>query len=208
MEDKQLTPQESMQLITEMISRTRDRYIGDGNIMLMWGYLTVGVSALVWILLALTNNPAWNYMWFIIWVVGGTLTPVMARRQYAGRGVKNYSDGITSQIWSAVGIAGIVMTGICIGFQLIGGVCCWKAMFVYALVIVPFAEIAQGIILREPSLTGGGVWGMLAGIVVLCCISGAIVLRADWFMPLYMAAFAGMMIVPGHILNHKCRRAR
>ncbi len=38
MEEKRLTEQESINIITTMISRTKDRYIGDGNIMLLWGW--------------------------------------------------------------------------------------------------------------------------------------------------------------------------
>lgn len=41
MEDKKISERESLELITAMIRRTKERYIGDGNIMLMWGYLTV-----------------------------------------------------------------------------------------------------------------------------------------------------------------------
>ena len=55
MEEKKMTEKESLELITTMIQRTRERYVGDGNIMLMWGYLTVAVTALVWILLATTG---------------------------------------------------------------------------------------------------------------------------------------------------------
>lgn len=51
MEKKKLTHQESIDIIAEMIFRTKERYIGDGNIMLMWGYLTVAVTILVWVLL-------------------------------------------------------------------------------------------------------------------------------------------------------------
>ena len=39
MEERKLTEKESLEVITTMIARTRERYIGDGNIMLMWGYL-------------------------------------------------------------------------------------------------------------------------------------------------------------------------
>ena len=45
MEERKLTEKESLEVITTMIARTRERYIGDGNIMLMWGYLTVAVVA-------------------------------------------------------------------------------------------------------------------------------------------------------------------
>ena len=138
MEERKITQQESISIITEMISRTKDRYIGDGNIMLMWGYLTVTVTALVWVLLAATNHPAWNWLWFLIWIIGGTATPIMARKQQTERGVKSYSDRVTSQIWSVVGAMAIVATAMCLGFLLIGGKDSWSMMFAYALVIVPF----------------------------------------------------------------------
>lgn len=49
MEDKKLTEKESLEVITSMIALTKQRYIGDGRILLLFGYLTVAVSALIWI---------------------------------------------------------------------------------------------------------------------------------------------------------------
>lgn len=203
MEEKKITEQESISIITEMISRTKERYIGNGNIMLMWGYLTVTVTILVWALLAATHNQAWNWLWFLIWIIGGTATPIMARKEQAENGVKNYSDRITSQIWSVVGAMAIVATAMCLGFLLIGGKDCWLMMFAYALIIVPFGVIVQGVILKENSLKTGGIIGMVIGIFTVCCIAGRVTLYADWYLPLFMAAFIAMFIIPGHIINHK-----
>lgn len=50
MEEQKLTEQESILLITEMISRTKRRKLDNGNIMLLWGYLSVAVATLVWVL--------------------------------------------------------------------------------------------------------------------------------------------------------------
>ncbi len=41
MEDKKLTEKESLELIASMIARTKARYLGSGNILLMWGYIVV-----------------------------------------------------------------------------------------------------------------------------------------------------------------------
>lgn len=60
--------------------------------------------------------------------------------------------------------------------------------------------------LDEKALMTGGALGVLAGIFTLCCIAGRVPLGADWFMPVFIAAFACMMIIPGHILNHKASR--
>ena len=79
-------------------------------------------------------------------------------------------------------------------------------MLMFALIIVPFAEIAQGIILKEKCLVAGGAVGLAAGIVTACCIAGGIELYLSWFMPMFIVAFMSMMIIPGHILNRKAKQ--
>lgn len=56
MDERKLTEKESLEVITSMIQRTKERYIGNGNIMLMWGYLVGVVSMLVWIMLVSNNR--------------------------------------------------------------------------------------------------------------------------------------------------------
>ena len=148
MEERKLTEKESLEVITSMISRTKERYMmGDGNIMLMWGYLILTVTALIWILIATTHNQQWNWLWFAIWI-GGIITPIMSRKKQIKSGVKSYSDKIMSRIWLTVGFSGLATTLMCLGFLLILSLDTWNTMFTFALTIVPFAEIAQGIVIH------------------------------------------------------------
>ncbi len=206
MEDKKLTEKESLEVITSMIARTKARYLGSGNILLMWGYLAVFSSILVWILLAATRQNVWNWLWFAIPVIGMPLTSIMARREKRTDGVVTYSDKITSHLWSIFGVSEIVLTLICLGFSLIGGIKCWTAMIVYTIIAAPFAEIAQGLIVKEKSLTWGGIVGLAIGMVLVCCVTGKIPLLANWFMPLFILFWVVMMIVPGHMINHKAKK--
>ena len=206
MEDKKLTEKESLEVITSMIARTKVRYLGSGNILLMWGYLAVFTSILVWILLAATQQNVWNWLWFAIPVIGMPLTSIMARREKRTDGAVTYSDKITSHLWSIFGVSEIVLTLICLGFSLIGGIKCWTAMPVYTFIAAPFAEIAQGLIVKEKSLTWGGIVGLAIGMVLVCCVTGKIPLLANWFMPLFILFWVVMMIVPGHIINHKAKK--
>ena len=49
MEEQKINEKESIELIATMISRTRNRlYEGYGRVFLLWGYVVLGVSALVW----------------------------------------------------------------------------------------------------------------------------------------------------------------
>lgn len=206
MEDKKLTEKESLEVITSMIARTKARYLGSGNILLMWGYLAVFSSILVWILLAATQQNIWNWLWFAIPLIGIPLTSIMARREKRTDGAVTYSDKITCHLWWIFGVSEIVLTLICLGFSLIGGIKCWTAMIVYTIIAAPFAEIAQGLIVKEKSLTWGGIVGLAIGMVSVCCVTGKIPLLANWFMPLYILFWVVMMIVPGHIINHKAKK--
>lgn len=208
MEERKLTEKESLEVITAMIDRTKQRYIADGSIMLLWGYLTVAVAALIWALLNYTHNGVWNWLWFLIWIIGGIATPIMDRKRQSKKGVLTYIDTLTSRIWSVVGFSAIASTFMCLGFLLVKGIDAWPMMLAFALIIVPFAEIAQGIVFRESALMAGGAVGLLTGIFTACCLAGHVVLGADWYMPLFIIAFVAMMIVPGHILNHKARREK
>ncbi len=208
MEDRKLTEKESLEVITSMIARTKQRYIGDGNILLLWGYATVAVAALIWILLATTHNPAWKWLWFLIWIIGGIGTPIISNKQQLKNGVKTYSDTLTSRIWSTVGYSAIISALMCLGFMLIKGINTWSILSAFALVIVPFAEIAQGIVIKEKVLVAGGAVGLCAGIFTICCIAGRVMLHTPWFMPLFIVAYIAMMIVPGHILNYKAHKEK
>lgn len=209
MEERKISEQESIEIISSMISRTKDRLAkGVGNILLMWGYLVVAITLLVWVLLLTTHNPAVNWLWFLIWIIGGIATPIMAKKKQLKAGVKSYSDKLGSQIWSVVGFSAIAGTFCCLGFLLFGGKDAWSAMFAFALIIVPMGEIMQGIVIREKSLIIGGSVGMGAGIFTMCCIASGVTLVVTWFMPMFIVAFAAMMILPGHVMNHKAKAIR
>lgn len=203
MEDKKLTEKESIELITAMISRTKERYIGDGNILLMWGYLVVITAIVVWVLVVATHQNAWNWLWFAIPAIGFPITLKMARKNRERYGAVTYSDKLTAQIWRFFGISEIVLALICLGFNIIGGINCWGAMLIYPLLLAPAAEMVQGLVIKEKCLTWGGMTGLAIGVLTLCCVAGRITLFANWYMPLFILAFVAMMIVPGHILSHK-----
>ena len=45
MEERNISAQESLEIITSMINNSRKRlHLGDGNILLLWGYLTVATQ--------------------------------------------------------------------------------------------------------------------------------------------------------------------
>lgn len=207
MEERQLTEKESLEVITSMIAQTKHRlHIGDGNLFLLWGYTTVFVGMLVWVLMLIVKHPAVNWLWFLIWLIGGIGTAVILKKQKTETEVKYYTDKLSSNIWSIVGWCGILMTLSCLSFQLYGGKDCWNIMFMFALLIIGILENVQGVIIQEKALVYCGWSGIIAGIITMCCISAQIPLYVNWYLPFFLVAYACMTIIPGHILNAKAHR--
>ncbi len=210
MEEKKLNSQESLELITRMINQTkRQLHIGEGNLLLIWGYTSAIVALLVGILLYATGgNPAVNWLWFLIWIVGGTATAVISRRDKSRieKMPSTYVDRLTSSLWTTIGMLFTVATFMALGFSLFAGKDAWTVMLILAFVMCGFGVTMQGFIIREKSMVAGGVVSLLSGIFVACCVVSSTPLGVWWIIPVFIICFTCAMIVPGHILNAKAKR--
>lgn len=208
MEEKKLNERESLELITRMIQETKNKLeVGDGNVLLIWGYVSVCTAILVYVMIMLTgNNPLVNWLWFLIPLIG---YGVMQKQKRKETGVKSHSssyvDKISAGIWKNVSIIACLFGTICMAFMFCG-YNCWVLMFAYAFIIIGFGSIAQGVIIREQSLTFGGLFSIAAGGVVASCAICDIPIYITWAIPLYILCFILMMIIPGHIINRKAKK--
>ncbi len=193
-----------------MINQTkRQLHIGEGNLLLIWGYTSAIVALLVGILLYATGgNPAVNWLWFLIWIVGGTATAVISRRDKSRieKMPSTYVDRLTSSLWTTIGMLFTVATFMALGFSLFAGKDAWTVMLILAFVMCGFGVTMQGFIIREKSMVAGGVVSLLSGIFVACCVVSSTPLGVWWIIPVFIICFTCAMIVPGHILNAKAKR--
>ena len=204
MEDKKLNSQESLELITSMINKTKRKiHIGQGNLLLWWGYVSAIVGLLVGVSLYITGgNPACNWLWFLICIVGGIGMMVIIRKDIGRieKEPKTYVDRLTSNLWLTNGSAFAFGTLLSIGFNFFGKNT-WIVMFILA-----FIANMQGCIIQEKSMKIGGGFTLFAGIFVLCCVIADVPLAVEWVIPLFVLCFVVTMIIPGHILNAKAKK--
>ncbi len=204
MKEKEIDAREGIDIITAMVEATKNRLsINDGNVLLLWGYVSVSVSIVVWALLHITGHPAVNWLWFLIWIIGGTAMSRMVKK--SEKGFISYSDRLSKGIWTLVGWCSILATAVCL-VMLAFGKDSWAAMFIFAFVFVGLGVAVQGMTLRERSMVIGGYIGTFCGIVVTCMVAAGLPLHCDVFIPLFIVSIAAMFIVPGHILRCKAKR--
>lgn len=203
MEDKQLTPQESMELIATMIQKTKCRAaIPDLRISVMWATVTIIIAIAVWVLVSTTNNPLYYIVWSYIPYIGIPAYEFLSRKR---RGNRTYVDKVYNGLWKSVFGVGILVTNGCFVFQLYGYLQAWFAMFYFSTIIVGFGAIVNGLLLKENSYLYGGGFAVLSGFAVIVCNLCQIPFLYSWVAPLCILNFLLMFIVPAFIITRKLK---
>ncbi len=203
MNEKKLTPQESMELIASMIQKTKQRVApADLRISVMWAVLTIFTAVAVWVLVSTTRNPFYNFVWFAIPVIGIPVNIILSAKTKE-KNAKTYIDNVSEGLWKTIGYIAIGLTIGCFIAQQFGHPQAWLAMLYYAFIIVGTGATVTGLLLRENSYIFGGMFSILAGFAVIICTLCQIPLQYSWVLPLYILSFFMMFIIPAFIVSRK-----
>lgn len=210
MEDKKLTPQESMDLITSMIQSTKQRVvIHDLRVSVMWAILAIATAVVTWFLLETTHNPWFSLIWLAIPIIGIPANIFLERKIRRSSKAKTHIDKVSGGLWSIVGYIAIGLTIICFIAQLYGYPQAWLAMLYYAFIIVGFGAVVTGLLLHENAYIFGGLFSIFSGFAVIICNMCGIILYYSWIVPpLYILCFLLMFIVPALIISRKIKEEK
>lgn len=198
METKQMTGQESLDLIVRMIQNTRDNLErGGGKPFLVWGYATVVVSVAVWTVYTTTLNPAWMWLWFAIPVLG-SLGMAWVVKSMPKR-VTTYIDRVVGSIWMVIGIC----AGLAALFSLLSGLIpgprySFPILFVEGL-LLNAGVVITGLVIRIRYVAVLGALGILLAFGQLFVVGINQIL-------LFAAMAFVTMVIPGHIMNYQGHR--
>lgn len=189
MEDKRLTPEQSVTLIQQMIRQTHSRLERNAGMpFLIFGYLTVATALAVWVAVTQTQNPLWQLLWFTI-MVGGVIYWIFSSRKNRKKEVATYVDRILSYIWITGGLIATMQSVV--------------AMFLWQ---IPILYIIVLIIGMQTALTGLIIKFRLVAITGFATIAFSplfLVVKGIDTCLIFAAIFVVMMVIPGHILNYK-----
>jgi len=193
MEEKNFSEKESLELISRMIQNTqRKMEQGAGTPMLIWGFATVITTLIVWYMVKSTQNYQWNFLWFLIPVLG---TIGMFLMKKPSKGVRTYIDKVIFYIWLVLGCTGLLISCLCILHVM------WSFPILFVIIVIMgMGTILTGLVAGFKPFIIGGILGILVGIAQYI-ISGY-----DITMLLFVSAFVVMMIIPGFILNYRARK--
>lgn len=189
MEERKINEKESLELIAQMIRNTQQRFQkGNAAPFLVFGYLTVTLSLVIWYMLKITHNPYWNMLWLTIPVLGTFgLKLFFPNRKKIARTVV---DKAVDDVWLVIGLC-MILAGLTTFYT-------FFPIFFEEVLLMGIAVTLTGLIAKLKILTFSGILTMLSSVLFTL----GIVKGIDQIL-LFGAIFFLFMVLPGHILYAK-----
>lgn len=200
MEEKKLTERESLELISQMIRSTRENMeVGSGNQFLAWGYFSVLLSVVLFVLVSATGNGIWACGWFAMFAFWGVLKWMQRGRKPS---LLTYTDRVVIQVWEVIGALFVLTVLVMVALVFVYGRGDFSLMLPLALLYCGIGTSITGIVIREKWAAYSPLVAFVFAIYMLAsyAIGEAHVLH--WYL-YFGLSFVFMMIVPGHIINRK-----
>lgn len=193
MKPNELTPEQSIAIIGDMVAQTRENLErGGGKDFLIWGYTSLFVTAAVYALLIYTHNPFFTWLWLTIPILGYPISTIVHKGEQKSGQATSYIQKSVSRIWLVIGIACIIAP-LALTFS---------SMYAIVLpvegIMLSIGVILTGLTIAFAAFTVGGVLSFFISLLMLIFPS------FEYQVPLFAAMFVVAMIIPGHILN--CKR--
>ena len=202
MENNKLSAAQSLELITSMIQDSRSRLArNSGTPFLIWGYTTVAVSLFNALALYLGWSHAWAWSWFSIPVIGWLGMLLLFKQEPSAR---NYIDRIVSMIWVVIGLS--------FAWLFVGAVVFGCSISFLTVVVMGIGTVLTGCVIKHRTTAVCGWAAMCASLIfpivyfIMAKSGSASAISEVWIwgeLIVFALIFLLMMVIPGHILNHK-----
>lgn len=180
-----LNPQQSLELITNMIRQTQGNASGSSFYFLLWGWVITLCNFGMYFMLRFTQFE-YPYLVWTLAIPAWIITMFYGNKQDESRGSTTHLDKITMWLWIGLGIT--IMPSWIFGAQI--------NWLVNAAILMPvgLATFVSGVIIRFKPLLFGGITFWIAG--TLCYIVSPV----DQYLVGGIAMIFGYL-VPGYMLK-------
>ncbi len=189
MQEQNLNPEESLQIIQGMIRRAQNNLSENGFLFIFWGWLVFLSASAFYYLTTNGFDNAW-YAWYTM-PLGGIFTMIWSIRQKKKEKVRSYIDDYMMFVWLAFGFCMLITLGM--GFKL--------QLNCYPILIMLYATatfITGGIIRFVPLI----VCGALSYAISVC----AFFVTFETQILLLALSVLVSYIIPGHWMQVKFKK--
>ena len=185
MQQENFSPEQSLQLIQNMISKARQSMLDNSIYFLVWGWLTFFASTGQFILKHLLNYEKHYLVWSVV-IIGIVFSLYQGRKEEKSSRVKTYVDESMGHLWLGLGISFFILALI---LTMIG----WgNVAFPFFIMLYGLGTFVSGSIIRFKPLIIGGIlaWVLAIGSTFVSydyqMLFGATAILISYIIPAYM----------------------
>jgi len=189
--EKDFSPQESLQLIQSMIETTKHSISDQSPFFLLWGWAVMIGCLLQYYLKVIADYPQHYYAWFVTPVALAIHIYLVIKFTKKVK-VKTYINDANTYLWTALGFSFFAVAFI---FSRIG----WEYCYPFYIILYAIGTYVSGSLIKfKPLIIGGSICFVLAIVTVNLSFDMQILMLA--------AAILVSYIIPGHLLMIQYRK--
>lgn len=205
MEENKFTGHDSLELIAQMIQQSKKNMkVGNGNILLHYGYMALMLSVVVYLFLCWTDNPVWSALWFLMFMPS---IWIGLQKKGSKARIITHMDKAIGNTWNILGwLFFLTVIGITVFVYFTGNYYCFALMLPLSLLYAGIGVAIMGVITEFKLMVYTPLVAFAVAIYMLALmVTGTVVVVVDWWNLLFGLSFLIMMIIPGHVLNCKMK---
>ncbi len=187
MEDN-FSPQDSLQLIHSMISKTKANLRENRIYFLLWGWVSF-IAIISQFILKVVLHYEHHYLVWLATIPAVIITIVYSMRTQKSHAVKTYVGESMSNLWTGIGISFFILSLIISSSK--GG---WNNAWPFFILFYGLGTFISGRILQFSPLVIGGIFNWALAIA-------SIYVDFDYQLLLAAAAILTSYIIPGYLLG-------
>ena len=170
-QNKEMTAQESLKLISETLNKNRQEIVRHGGkYFIMWGILLAVFSVLVYFLWKTTGRAVWNNLWFGLPLIGFPLARLLKSKEKV-ISAENEITRMNSGIWGTFGLFACSVALFNVLFELFGNsplaaIVVGAGLTANIVLLFGMAETISGIALKNWIIKIAGVVTGIGGMAI------------------------------------------
>jgi hypothetical protein len=181
-----LSPQESLHVIADAITKTKENIRENSFCFLLWGWLIAGASFMEYFLHHFTTF-RYYFIPFPVLAAAGILVTIIYFKQKSTSATLTYTMYFINKMWMVLGVCFILVVFINVSHG--------HAPFPYTLLIAGIGTLVSGLVMKFQPLIIGGILFLLASIA-------SIYMAVEYGSLLNGFAVIAGYLIPGYLLKN------
>lgn len=183
--EKSLSPQESLQIISDTIAMTKENIKQNSFPFLLWGWL-IAIASFSFFFLHHYANSNFYFLPFPVLVITGVIITIIFYRKNVSNSTISFLSNFLYKMWLVLGISFFVVVFINVSQS--------HPPFTYTLIIAAIGTLASGLVMKFNPLIIGGIVFFVAAIA-------SVFVADEYKVLLHGIAIICGYLIPGYLLK-------